>query len=71
VVAKVEWHHGELFPHVGFIVTNVTRPNKRVATVRGTAEQHIKEGKNAIRWTRLSCNAFRPNAVPLQLFALA
>jgi hypothetical protein len=38
---------------------------------RGTAEQHIKEGKNAIRWTRLSCNAFRHNAVRLQLHALA
>ena len=37
----------------------------------GTAEQHIKEGKNAIRWTRLSCHAFRHNAVRLQLHALA
>jgi hypothetical protein len=24
-------------------------------TLRGTAEQHIKEGKYAFRWTRLSC----------------
>ena len=24
VVAKVEWHRGELFPRVGFIVTNMT-----------------------------------------------
>ena len=38
---------------------------------RGTAEQHIKEGKNALRWTRLSCHAFRHNAVRLQLHALA
>jgi hypothetical protein len=22
---------------------------------RGTAEQHIKEGKMALKWTRLSC----------------
>jgi hypothetical protein len=74
VVAKVEWHQGELYPRVGFIVTNLTRPNKRVVKFyngRGTAEQHIKEGKNAIRWTRLSCNAFRHNAVRLQLHALA
>ena len=52
VVAKVEWHHGELWPRVGFIVTNLTRPNRRVVKFyngRGTAEQHIKEGKNAIR----------------------
>ena len=74
VVAKVEWHQGELYPRVGFIVTNLTRPNKRVVRFyngRGTAEQHIKEGKNAIRWTRLSCHAFRHNAVRLQLHALA
>ena len=38
---------------------------------RGTAEQHIKEGKNAINWTRLSCRKFRNNAVRLQLHALA
>ena len=37
----------------------------------GTAEQHIKEGKNAIRWTRLSCQKFHNNAVRLQLHALA
>lgn len=28
---------------------------------RGTAEQHIKEGKYAFRWTRLSCKRFRDN----------
>jgi Transposase DDE domain group 1 len=74
VVAKVEWHQGELYPRVGFIVTNLTRPAKRVVRFyngRGTAEQHIKEGKNALRWTRLSCHAFRHNAVRLQLHALA
>jgi hypothetical protein len=38
---------------------------------RGTAERWIKEGKLALRWTRLSCRAFRDNAVRLQLFALA
>ena len=74
VVAKVEWHQGELYPRVGFIVTNLTRPAKRVVRFyngRGTAEQQIKEGKNALRWTRLSCHAFRHNAVRLQLHALA
>jgi Transposase DDE domain group 1 len=74
VVAKVEWHQGELYPRVGFIVTNLSRPAERVVKFyngRGTAEQWIKEGKQALRWTRLSCHAFRPNAVRLQLFALA
>ena len=38
---------------------------------RGTAEQWIKEGKQAVKWTRLSCTTFRANAVRLQLHALA
>jgi len=74
VVAKVEWHPGELYPRVGFIVTNLHRPAKKVVAVyngRGTAEQWIKEGKNAVKWTRLSCTTFRANAVRLQLHALA
>src|SRR4051812_25315088 len=74
VVAKVEWHQGELYPRVGFVVTNLTRPAKRITKFyngRGTAEQWIKEGKLALRWTRLSCRAFQDNAVRLQLFALA
>jgi hypothetical protein len=74
VVAKIEWHPGELYPRVGFIVTNLSRPAERVVAFynqRGTAEQWIKEGKNAIRWTRLSCRKFRNNEVRLQLHALA
>ena len=38
---------------------------------RGTAEQHIKEGKYALKWTLLSCMRFAANAVRLQLHALA
>jgi hypothetical protein len=30
VVAKVEWHPGELYPRVGFIVTNLARPAERI-----------------------------------------
>ena len=74
VVAKVEWHQGEFYPRVGYLVTNLTRPNDRVVKFyngRGTAEHWIKEGKNAIRWTRLSCRAFKHNAIRLQLHALA
>jgi len=39
-VAKVEWHPGELYPCVGFIVTNMTTPAERVVAFynqRGTA----------------------------------
>jgi hypothetical protein len=74
VVAKVEWHCDELFPRIGFIVTNLRWRNRRVVEFynkRGTAEQWIKEGKIALTWTRLSCHDFRDNEVRLQLFALA
>ena len=57
VVAKVEHHAGELFPRVGFIVTNLQLPSRAVVRFynkRGTAEQWIKEGKQAAHWTRLS-----------------
>ena len=73
-MAKVEWHSDELFPRIGFIVTNLNWHSKSVVRFynkRGTAEQWIKEGKIALTWTRLSCHAFRDNEVRLQLFTLA
>ena len=74
VTGKVEWHSGELYPRVGFIVANMARSAERVVAVynkRGTCERWIKEGKGAIKWTRLSCRSFAANAVRLQLHALA
>ena len=74
VVAKAEWHQGELFPRVGFIVTNLSYPSIGVVRFyngRGTAEQWIKEGKYALNWTRLSCHKFVANQVRLGLFVLA
>ena len=71
---KVEWHQGELFPRVGFIVTNLSYPTigiVRFYNGRGTAEQWIKEGKYALNWTRLSCHKFVANQVRLELFVLA
>src|SRR5215475_15649555 len=61
-------------PASGFIVTNLKWSSKRVVRFynrRGTAEQWIKEGKNAVKWTKLSCRRFKDNAARLQLFALA
>lgn len=43
----------------------------RFYSQRGTAGQHIKEGKYAFHWTRLSCRRFRDNEVRLQLHPLA
>ena len=41
VIAKVEWHRGELFPRVGFMVTNMSAQAQGVFHFyngRGTAE---------------------------------
>jgi Transposase DDE domain group 1 len=73
-LAKVEWHAGELFPRVGFLVTNLKWQTKRVIRLynrQGTAEQWIMERKNAVKWTKLSCRRFKGNEVRLELFALA
>ena len=70
----MEWHAEELFPRVGFLVTNLKWHSKKVVRFsnrRGTAEQWIKEGQNAVKWTKLSCRRFKDNAARLQLFALA
>jgi len=59
VVAKIEWHASELFPRIGYIVTNLRWKSINVVKFynkRGTAEQWIKEGKYALNWTRLSCH---------------
>ena len=64
----------ELFPRVGFIVTNLETDSRAVVRFynkRGTAEQWIKEGKQAVKMTRLSCHRFRSNQVRLWLSVLA
>jgi hypothetical protein len=74
VVAKVEFHFGELFPRLGFIVTNLATDNRAVVRFynkRGTAEQWIKEGKQAVKMTRLSCHRFRASEVRLWLSLIA
>ena len=80
LVAKVEFHFGELFPRVGFIVTSLETDNRRVVwfyNKRGTAEQWItaeqciQEGKQAGKTTRLSCPRFRSNEVRFWVSALA
>jgi len=74
VAAKVEFHFGELFPRVGFIVTNLATDNRAVVRFynkRGTAEQWIKEGKQAVKMRRLSCHRFRANEVRLWLSLIA
>jgi hypothetical protein len=78
VVAKVQFRGalwaGELFPRVGFIVTNLETDRRAVVrfyTPRGSAEQWIKEGKQAVKMTRLSCHRFRSHEVRLWLSVIA
>jgi hypothetical protein len=55
VVAKVEYRARELFPSVGFIVTNLTLPRRAVEwfyNKRSTSEQWIKYGKHEVKMTR-------------------
>jgi hypothetical protein len=47
---------------VGFMVTNLETDSRAVVwfyNKRGTAEQWIKEGKQAVKVTRLSCRRLR------------
>ena len=70
----MEFHLGELFPRVGCIVTNLETDSRAVVRCyhkRGTAEQWIKEGKQAVKMTRLSCHRFRSNEVRLWLSVIA
>ena len=74
VVAKIEWHVGELFPRVGFVVTNLTQHSKNVVNFynrRSPSEQWIQAGKNAVIWTKFFCRTFKDNQTRLQRFALA
>ena len=65
---------GELFPKVGFVVTNMSAKTEGVVHFyngRSTAEQWIKEGRMALNWTRLSYRRFVANQERLSLFVLA
>jgi Transposase DDE domain group 1 len=59
VVSKVEWHPDELYPRIGFIVTNLSRPTERIVAFynqRGTMDQR-GQGRDQID--------FRPPSDPL------
>ncbi len=74
VIAKIEWHEGELFPRIGFIVTNSKLLAGKVVKVyngRGDVENRIKEGKNTLRWDKTSCHRFAANQARLLMGVLA
>jgi hypothetical protein len=81
VVAKVEWHPGELYPRVGFIVTNMARPVgnflRTLATpepikdwsLTSLKEKLIKIGAKVVSHGRYVAFQMAEVAVPRQLFA--
>ncbi|MBU4232657.1 MAG: IS1380 family transposase [Proteobacteria bacterium] len=74
VVAKIEWHRGELFPRIGFVLTNSRLPAAKVTKVyngRAEIENRIKEGKNTLRWDNTSCQRFEANQARLKMGILA
>src|SRR5262249_12952356 len=74
VIVKVEWHPGELYPRVGFIVTNMSRQAERVVAFynkRGTCEQWIKGAKARSSGRDWRAERSPPTPVRLQLHALA
>ena len=63
-----------MFPQVGFIVTNLTAASRAVVRFYNKskmAEQWIKEGKQAVKMTRLSWHRFRANELRLWLCIIA
>ena len=74
VVAKIEWHRGELFPRIGFVVTNSRLPAAKVTKVyngRAEIENRTKEGRNTLRWDKTSCQRFEANQARLKMGVLA
>ena len=74
VVAKIEWHQGELFPRIGFVVTNSRLAAGKVIKVyngRAEIENRIKDGMNTLRWDKTSCQRFEANQARLQMGVLA
>jgi Transposase DDE domain group 1 len=74
VVAKIEWHRGELFPRIGFVVTSSRLPAGKVIKLyngRAEIENRIKEGKNTLRWDKTSCQRFEANQARLKMGVLA
>ena len=68
MVAKVEFHFGELCPRVGFIVTNFQTSNRAVVRFcdqRATAEHLRRLASEWARWKRRNDNhrqsSRRPN----------
>ncbi|MCB1377649.1 MAG: transposase [Alphaproteobacteria bacterium] len=73
-MAKVKWHPGELYPRVGSIVTNLSRPPENIVVFfnqRVSCEQYVRERRNGVKQACLSHRSYAADAVRLQLHTLA
>lgn len=73
VVAMIEWHPGEHYPRIGFVVTDLRLDTNYVVVFydqRHTVQQWIEEDRNSVKWTRLSCRAMQTDAVRLRFYVL-
>ncbi len=74
VVCRIAWHESELFPRIGFVVTNSRISVEKVIKLyhrRAEIENRIKEGKNTLRWDKTSCHRFESNEARLKMGLLA
>jgi len=74
VICKIKWHERELFPWIGFIVTNSRLTAGKVVkgyNGRAEIENRIQEGKNTLRWDKTGCTRFEANEARLKMGALA
>ena len=63
VVVRVAWHAGELFPRVGFVVTNLKWQSKRVVHFynrRGTADIPHAHYTSSERWCGVPDPGYNP-----------
>ena len=74
MVCRIAWHENELFPQIGFVVSNSCISVEKVVKVynlRAETENRIKEGKNTLRWDKTSSHRFESNEARLKMGLLA
>ena len=72
--AKIEWRRRELFPRIGFVVSNSRLPSGKVIKIydgRAEIENRIKEGKKTLPWDKTSWPRFKANQARLKIGVLA
>ena len=68
---KLEFHGAKVSSDAGLLAYRELDDTLSLTTLPSNVLADSRTGKNAIKWTRLSCRKFRHNAVWLQLHALA